>query len=556
MRIKSLKEIRMPMNCGLSALEQIAELKNVSAFTLVHLGRDNGLNLFVFKVENLADLPRVVRPAIFHQKDHFVHIKNGEAMPDGEYTGYVIGPAVLGRVIGLSEAKFIKGGKNFFTGKNSDGEQTGSGAIGDILAVVAAVATTIVTGGNVAAGAAAGGAVKSSYGAVERAQNQDELGKPGDIGLIGKDLVVGGLEGYGAGSIASGIGAAGSASGSSALSSNAANQAAFNAARAGSGTTFTAGAQGAGLSGQVGAFNAAQAGNIAAGANLTNATKAFGGGTANPTGATGANASNLATSGTTFNAAPGVTTGANAVTPSTFQNVVSGTQNAARKIGTDVSNINSTIGKATNGIVGGNSPIGAGQLATGALSILNPPPQPQGSSTENYSAARQFLGDQGYAALKTPTQNTLLNYVNTPIADLQTQFTANNQRTLDKINSAYDNQKNQLVHQFAQAGQNMANSSDLQNRVSELEQKRVNDITLAQQELTDQALTHAINVKQDALSKALQQGQYDSNLAMDLAKITGQDQALQYSIERGNYEDFQNIMANLLAQGLKPQPTN
>ena len=109
---KTLKEIEMPTNCGIAALSQLTELKNISAFTLVHAARDNGLNLFVFKVNNLADLPRVQRPAIFHQEGHFVYIKNGEPLPPGQYTGYVIAPnAGLGRIIGLQEAKFIKGGK-------------------------------------------------------------------------------------------------------------------------------------------------------------------------------------------------------------------------------------------------------------------------------------------------------------------------------------------------------------------------------------------------------------------------------------------------------------
>lgn len=553
----------MPLNCGLDALSKLSEIKNISAFTLVHAARDNGLNLHVFKVNDLADLPRVQRPAIFHQNDHFVYVKNGEAMPDGEYTGFVIGSAVLGRVIGLSEAKFITGGKNFLTGKNSDGEQTGHGALIDILATVAAIGTTIATGGNVAAGAAVASAITTGGGAVERGQNADQLGKPGDPKLLFGDAVRGGAEGFAAGGATAGVSAA-------------------NAGAAASGTTLNLGQQG------VAAFQGAQQAVLhpiattvhgldttAVSGSLASNTAAFNqaaGGAANAAGVSsaginaGSNAANVfqASSPAMSLATGGVGNVAGQAVNPIYQSTASNfTPNSNFSL-SSIPSLSSSV-PATAGA--GSAATGAGGLFGNAgSSIINPAtivgaagilgsktPQMEGSATGNYSAASTFLGDSAYKQLQQPTSNTLLSYINTPIADLQQQFTQNNKRTLDTINTAYDNQRQQIVHQYAQAGQNLANSSELQDKVGQLEQKRTNDLTLAQQELTDQALGQAIQVKQNALSSSLQQGQYDSNTAMDLAKLIGEDQVLQHAIETNDYQTFQGVMGKILTAGLPSQ---
>lgn len=537
-------------NCGLSALSQITELKDISAFTLVHAARDNGFNLHVFKVNDLKDLVRVQRPCIFHQKEHFVFSKNGEPMPDGDYTGYVIGPAVLGRVIALSEAKFIKGGKNFFTGKNSDGEQTGHGAIGDILSAVVGAVTTLAAGPYV--GAAAAGAVNATYKGVETAQNQDELGSPYNPLSIGKDLLVGAAEGYGAGSLASGV----VGSGASATGGAAAKAAFQQAVSGGIGS-------GIGAGGAAGGITAAQvagasgAGGLAGG--LASQVSAFGGGTAAPgTAATGYNAatftpgalnSSFSLSGVPFSpnspVTPTLTKGA-ATTPATQ------TPSLLSKVGTGITN---SITKSVT-----DNPIGTAASLAGGLGVFGSkaPAYNAPSPAENYSAVKTFLGSDPQTqanstfGLAATNQNT--DYVNTSIQDLQKQFTGNNQRTLDTINTAYDNQRQQLTHQFAQAGQNMANSSELQNKVGELEQKRTNDLTLAQQELTDQALGQAVQVKQQALSQGMQAGQWNQTLAFQLASLTGDQQNLQYAIANNDYTAFQQIMGKLMTMGI-PQST-
>lgn len=504
----------MPTNCGIAALSQLIELKNISAFTLVHAARDNGLNLFVFKVNNLDDLSRVQRPAIFHQEDHFVYIKNGEPLPKGKYTGFVLSSAVLGRVIGLQEAKFIKGGKNFLTGKNKDGVKEGGGALGSILGVVGAVVGSILlpgigTGLGATISGAIGGGIGGAAGAAATGDNPLVSGALGALGGAGIGQVVGGLS----------AGVA-SAAGGSALSSNvpAVGQGAFNAAKAGIGTTFSPVTQSAGLAGQVGAFNAVNAG------------------ASSLAGASGLNNSAVTNGGQGFSANG---------TPAT------GAATAANPGNSIIGSLGNSVGNAI-----GSNPLGTAASLAGAAGVFgSTAPQPSSVTPgENYSALNTFLGStpQGSAnnSLSLASTNANTDIVNTSIPDLQKQFTGNNQRTLDTINTAYDNQKQSLVHQYAQAGQNFTNSSELQQKVDQLEQKRTNDLTLAQQELQDQALGQAVQVKQTALSQGMQAGQFNQGLAMQLASLTGDQQNLQYAIANNDYTSFQQIMGKLLTMGI------
>lgn len=542
---KLFKEIEMPLNCGLEALSKIADLKNVSAFTLIHLGRDNGLNLHVFKVNDLADLIRVVRPAIFHQKDHFVYIKNGEPMPKGEYTGFVIGSNVMGRVISLAEAKIINGSKNFFTGQNKDGEQTGSGALK--LIVTAVAATVGFAFGGPPGAALAGAGANTLYGGIERAQNPAQLGSPYDPLKLGIDALSGGAEGLG---IGGGISGASNAAPGITSRISGFGQGAFNALSHPISTLANGSVPGGTLAAQT----------AAAGGGVSNAFNAAGGAAANAAKISGiAGGGDIAAS---LGSAVGNAVGSGVGSGATFNPIYSSTAtnfssnpsfslsglNLPSSGGSGISSLasgaNSTSSTASNTF---DKLVNPSTIIGGAGLLLSKPPQVQGTAIDNYSAVQQFLGPN---ALKAPTSNQLLQYINTPISDLQTQFSADNSRTLNTINQAYDNQRQQLVHQFAQAGQNLSNSSELQDKVNQLEQKRTNDLTLAQQELHNQALGQAVQVKQQALSNALQQGQYDANIALDLAKLTGDDQALQYAIANNDYQTFQSIMGKILTSGL------
>lgn len=536
------------INCGVSALSKLSKLKNISAFTLVHMARDNGLDLSVFKVNKLEDLPRVIRPAIFHQKDHFIYVRPDEALPEGEYTGYVLGTVVLGRVIGLSEAKFITGQKNFLTGKNKDGEQTGHGALIDIIAVAASIITV---------NPLVGAAISAGGGAIERAQNQDVLGSPYNPGAIAVDAVKGYAEGAGAiggvqgftagGGLNNGIGQAAVNTAKGALQGETqsfSHPIATSAHGLAIDTTGIAGSTGS----QLAAFNAAKGiGTSAAAPGVgANASTAFN--AASP-------AMSLA-SGGVGNAAGDAISNVGNFSLSNFKPNPTFSTTALKSVVAPASqSIFSNVGNAIT-----SNPIGSAATLAGAAGVVGskPPSYNAASPTDNYSAVNTFVGStpQGQAngtfGLASAKQNT--DYVNTPISDLQKQFTGNNQRTLDTINTAYDNQRQQLTHQYAQAGQNLSNSSELQDKVGQLEQKRTNDLTLAQQELTDQALGQAIQVKQQALSSGMQAGQWNQTLAFELASLTGDQQNLQYAIANNDYESFQQIMGKLMTMGI-PQTT-
>lgn len=545
-------------NCGLDALSKLAALKSVSAFTLVHLARDNGQNLHVFKVADNKDLVRVIRPAIFHQEDHFVFVKEGEVMPEGKYTGNVIGPVAIGRVVSLAEAKFIKGGKNFLTGKNKDGEQMGHGALGDILTVVATVVT-----GNPAIGAA----VYAGYGSVERAQNQDVLGSPYDPGLIAKDAVTGFAEGAGASGAAQGFAAGGGLS-------QGIPQAAFNSAKGAlqgevqsfshpistslHGLTLDAGGFAGGLASGTNAFNAATgavqpAGVSSAGINAgSNAVNAFSGGAGAAGAAPLANTGNFNVTGFSFNPNANFS-GAN-IPNLVNANNSSVVPNSSGITPSSGGGILKTAGDAIGKAVGEN-PLGAAASAAGALGMFGSqaPTFKGASATQNYATTSQFLGPN---ALMKPTTDQLTTYINTPIEDLAKSFTGNSTRVSDAINQSYNNQRDQLVHAYAQAGQGLANSSDLQDKVSQLEQKRSTDLSNAALEVQNAGISQAIQVKQQALSSGLQAGEFNQGLAMQLAQLTGDQDTLQYAIAHDDYKAFQQVMGKLISFGIPQSTTN
>src|SRR3990167_1471125 len=97
-------------NCGLVALKGIKELKNASMFTLLHLARDNGIELYFCKVD-IADLPIVKRPAILHANNHFILAEEGKPLENANYTGWVLTPKPIGLLLPYSLAKQIIGGK-------------------------------------------------------------------------------------------------------------------------------------------------------------------------------------------------------------------------------------------------------------------------------------------------------------------------------------------------------------------------------------------------------------------------------------------------------------
>ncbi len=552
---RTLKDIELPkeMNCGLQALSKMTNVKDISAFTLVHLARDNGQNIHVFKVADNKDLIRVIRPAIFHQKDHFVYVGVDEPMPEGEYTGFVLGETILGRVISLSEAKFIKGSKNFFTGENKDGVKEGGGALGTILGVVGGIVGSVLLPGvgtalgaslSSAAGGAIGGALGGGIGA----------GITGDNVLLSAGLGALGGEGIGGG-IANAAAHGGLSAGLPTAVGNF-SQGAFNAishpiaSLGAGGNAIATGGYGAQLGATTSAFNAATGGAAnAAGAS----SSGIGAGSAAVNAFNGAGA--LDSLAGTSALAPGAISNIGGFQPSQFVNTPG--------FSTSGLNLPSSLTGASNtatGIPGaiGNAfssnPLGTIATGVGALGVFGskPPAYSAASPIENYATTSQFLGPN---ALTQPTNDQLSTYISTPIEDLAKTFTNNSTRVSDAINQAYDNQKQALTHQFAQAGQNTSNSSELQDQISKLEQKRSTDLSNAALEVQNAGVAQAIQVKQQALSQGMQAGQFNQTLAMQLAGLTGDQQNLQYAIANNDYQGFQQIMGKLLTMGI-PQNVN
>lgn len=77
-------------NCGLIALKNLTDLKNISVRTLLNIAEDNGLKLYPYKVK-VKDLHLVPLPAIFHAEDHFIYISKPEEFDANlKYTGNVL----------------------------------------------------------------------------------------------------------------------------------------------------------------------------------------------------------------------------------------------------------------------------------------------------------------------------------------------------------------------------------------------------------------------------------------------------------------------------------
>lgn len=93
---KSKKYLKPPtpsnnmQNCGLEALKNFSDLKNISIKTLIQLSQDNDLKLYAYKIA-VKELKNISLPAIVHSKDHFSYISDIDQLDSKlKYTGYVL----------------------------------------------------------------------------------------------------------------------------------------------------------------------------------------------------------------------------------------------------------------------------------------------------------------------------------------------------------------------------------------------------------------------------------------------------------------------------------
>jgi hypothetical protein len=217
--------------------------------------------------------------------------------------------------------------------------------------------------------------------------------------------------------------------------------------------------------------------------------------------------------------------------------------------------LDNTLNKVGGAVkdVAGKAALGGLLSPSGIAGAAATPPGQQMISPESYNTIRSILGEP---SLPSATEEQLNSYVSMPLSELQNQFSFNFEPIKAGIQKSYGDQRAAWKRQFAQSGQNMMNSSDLQKKMTELDQLETQDIAQAQQEMYNLELSQAIQAKQWALSEQLRNNQYNSGLAMELAKMRGNDLALQNAIANNDYDTFQSIMADILNAGFLEQGGN
>ena len=555
---------RGKMNCGIQAFSNIKEAKKVSAFTLIHLARDNGVELNLYKVEP-KDLPLVPRPAILHAKDHFVYVENGKALDDLEYTGYVLGEKVIGKKLSLQEAKMVNGGAPIAIAITF---------IAKAAVTVAAVAVNAIAAGVTAVGlTSAGAAIGGLGGALAGTAGAITVGSLGSMLTAGSGFLTGYAATHGTmmaaagATIGAGIGAttgetqgwAGALKGASygalagtGLSAGGAFLTGFNAA-----PSLAAGGPAPSLGQKLkGGFDYMTSGKMPtySGAGDTRAAMSMaGGGTGNVSGygisgAAGEPAMSLA-SGGVGNVSGGAVGGAR----------YSGALAGAENVGRTAFNLKD-IGLAETARQGigasnlmGNLKNAAGKYVVNDIATSMFGPEDPAAKFPNewdpvkeYSALRGTIGDQ---ALPPATERQLLEWVNTPLDQLTEQMMLGTDKGTAAIKDSFSKRRTALQRRFGGMGQSESTSSEFRDEMARLEKDEAQVVSEFQEDVRNQTVSQAIQTKQYALSNAFSQNQYDDNLAMELAGLVGRDKELEAAVLQQDANNFAKIMSEILSMG-------
>src|SRR3990167_640115 len=516
------------LNCGLTALEKITKLETASMFTLIHLAKDNGINLYFCNVEP-EELVKVARPAIFHQDNHYVFVKDGDPMPAGDYDGYVLTPKPINEPLPYSLAKKIRGQKK------------ASGFIAPV-----ATGLGFLLGGPIGAGLAGAAVGGLKAGGVLGKEGKGEWWRIATGGLSGATM--------GAAPLISGLSAAAGELPGAIKSGNwmapiGAGLGQYGAA------TFAGGAR-AGLEGASGGiFNklgGAAKGGIQA---LTGGAQRLAGGGGTPGVSVG---TEIARGGIgTIPAGDG-----GSYTVPGIGNRVVGIPGIAGPSGYSAGAMNLAGGlkvSPTPGASGGNllqNIFGGGAsgglsgkqlLGMGASSLISPP-KLQGDITSNYSKAATYLGGENYKSLPSATRKQLEEYVNTPLDQLAGKFVTQNDKGMRLLEERHQEEKDQLLSQYANYGQDPYTSTEAQQRLTELDRQYDQAKGEYQQQIQNQAMQQAVSFKKEMLQNAMQQGQFDYESAMELATNLGRDQEMKFAFESKNYEMLQNLLAEIFSR--------
>lgn len=527
-------------NCGLNALKGITALKNASMFTLIHLARDNGIELYFCKVD-VENLPLVKRPAILHADNHFILAEEGKPLEEAKYTGWVLTPKPIGIPLPYSLAKQITGGKK------------GGDFLGPIVVGIGSIINPFL-----GAALGAGFAAHQTTGGAGVTPKKGEFwripigGALGYLGGLSKPLISG-VPNWG---LAGGLGFAQEIPG--AIKTGNWGGALLGGLGAGLGQRFT--------STLAGGFHAPTTGGL--GSQVSNAVGGLFGKA--PTGApqTGLGASTGALSGgfkgTSLlgikSATPAVgTTLSGGLPGSSFNPAIAGATSALQSV-----NVPSIPKSGGAGLPGTQQPSSGGMFGdlfkgekgdllklgvAGLASQIGKPPAYNPDSLAGYDKASQFLGGK---TLPPATTEQLNKYLTMPIADLKNELLgpqAGNRAMLE-IDKQYQEYLAQVQRAAANAGQSIETSSEAQKQYQEVNRQWAEAKANLWQELEQKATQDAMSIHLWSLEQSIQQGQFDVTSAMELAAMMGKDEELKQAILQDNYEAFQTIVGDILSIGM------
>lgn len=518
-------------NCGLKSLEQMAALKSISMFSLIHLAKDNGLNLYFCKADP-EQFVQVARPAIFHQKNHFVFVANGDPMPAGDYDGYVLTPKPINEPLSHSLAKRIRGQKK------------ASQILGPVLTGVASFVNPML-GAAVGAGFAGYNASKA----------------PGGLGKNWWQIPLGGATGYLQGAsggttfgmdnamLAGGLAAAGQVP--NAIKTG--NWMAPLTAGIGqyAGAKFIGGAQG-GFADAAGQGFMSQLGGAAKGGiqALTGGAEKLAGGGGTGGGVEIAGKGALGTTPAGYGGSytvPGI--GGNVVGtpgiagPVGFGASSYGAGGAAGLAGSGTPSIAKSIFGGLLPGSGGSGQSGMSWIGQAASALLPPPKAP--SMTDSYSKAAGYLGQDNWNALPTATRKELEQYVNTPLDQLATKFTQGNDKALNDLDLQKQKAIDAISAQYANYGQDPYTSTEAQQKITEITRQYDQAKAEVQQQIQNQGMQQAIDFKKQILQQSISQNQIDYNSFMELARLYGMDEQARYAMQSKNHEAMQEVLARI-----------
>ena len=218
-----------------------------------------------------------------------------------------------------------------------------------------------------------------------------------------------------------------------------------------------------------------------------------------------------------------------------------------------------------SGLFGGgsNNLLGAATMLGGAAGMFGAeqPEYEYSNAQERYDDAMstvvgKYMGEGGMALPKR-AQEEYLDMINTPFGELYQKWDQDDamsgqlKTTLDRTYDDYDEQINAA---FAQSGG--IGSSDHRKALDESRRLRGEELRVGTQQLQQFKFQEAVKVKQDALVHAMQQGQWNNDVAMQLAGLTGQDQQLEMALASQDYDGFQDVMGKIMFQGMNMMAPN